>query len=110
MIIKSLDTYTDEQSFLSKITESFLKVDTYIIQSLRDHFKTFLSLPLPKSVKQKIIDSKLLQKSAKDAVLRAQSGSTALIVLIDKKFITVANVGDCRAGKIHIILSLCHQQ
>jgi hypothetical protein len=46
-----------------------------------------------------MIDSKLQQEDIKETVLRAQSGSTALVALVEDEFITLANVGDCRAGE-----------
>jgi serine/threonine protein phosphatase PrpC len=50
-----------------------------------------------------MINKKLQQGDAKEAVLRAQSGSTALVAVVEDVVITLANVGDCRAGKtIHL--------
>jgi serine/threonine protein phosphatase PrpC len=80
------------------ITSSFIEVDNSIIESLRDNFKSLLVWPMPKAMRQKAIDGKLQNGDVKKIALRARSGSTALLAVIEGDYITLANVGDCRAG------------
>jgi hypothetical protein len=83
----------------SQIVAAFKEVDDSIVESLQTHFKSTLSWPMPASIRHKAIDVKLKPKDIREMVLRARSGSTALAVVIDNEYITVGNVGDCRAGQ-----------
>jgi serine/threonine protein phosphatase PrpC len=49
-----------------------------------------------------VIDAELQKGDIKEITLRAQSGSTALVAVIEEDHITVGNVGDCRAGWTHL--------
>lgn len=81
------------------LTASFAQVDKTLMQSVHDHFGTILHWPMPKKIRQKAIDSKLQEERIKEVVLRARSGSTALVAVVEPQLIHLANVGDCRAGK-----------
>jgi serine/threonine protein phosphatase PrpC len=90
------------------LSTAFNDVDHSIIGTVRNSFKSYFSWPMPRSARLKMIDSKLQEDGVTEAVLRAQSGSTALVVVIDDEFITLANVGDCRAGTpVEIVVNWC---
>jgi hypothetical protein len=90
-------TQNERISVAELITSSFVEVDSSITEGLRI-FKPYLARILPRLVKQKVIDEKLRRGDIKELALRARSGSTALVAVIDEEYITLANVGDCRAG------------
>jgi serine/threonine protein phosphatase PrpC len=100
-IARKLNQDIENLSVPAELVASFIDVDNSIIQALRNNFKSYITWPIPRSTRQKMIDSKLQQEDIKETVLRAQSGSTALVALIEDEFITLANVGDCRAGEIN---------
>jgi serine/threonine protein phosphatase PrpC len=97
-ISQALNQSVGNTSVSAILSTTFKDVDSSIIQAVRKNFKSYLTWPMPRSERQKMIDSKLQQKDVREAVLRAQSGSTALVLVIEDEFITLANVGDCRAG------------
>jgi serine/threonine protein phosphatase PrpC len=82
-----------------RITSSFVEVDYSITKGLRDSFKPFLTWSMPRSMRQKVIDTKLQYGDIKEIALRARSGTTALVAVIEEDYITLASVGDCRAGE-----------
>jgi serine/threonine protein phosphatase PrpC len=92
-------TKNENTSTADHITSSFTEVDNSLIGSLRDSFKSFLTWPMPRSVRQKAIDAKLKRKELTEIALRARSGSTALVAVVDNEYITFGSVGDCRAGQ-----------
>lgn len=82
-----------------ELAQAFLEVDKGLLESLHQNFKSYLTWPMPRTVRQKAIGAKLKQQEAKEVALRARSGATALVALIEEEYITLANVGDCRASK-----------
>jgi hypothetical protein len=97
-ISQELNQSVGNTSVSAILSTTFKDVDKSIIGAVRKIFRSYLTWPMPRSERQKIIDSKFQQKDVREAVLRAQSGSTALVLVIEDELITVANVGDCRAG------------
>ena len=81
------------------LEKSFVNVDNSITGTLQESFKSSISWTKTKARKQKAVDDLLEQSTLVDVVLRARAGSTALVTAIGPKYIHVANVGDCRAGK-----------
>ncbi|KAF2434360.1 protein serine/threonine phosphatase 2C [Tothia fuscella] len=80
------------------LKSSFIGVDDSILEDLHHTFRSYVTWPLPRSVRQKIIDRKLKEsESAREIALRAKDGSTALVAIIEGEWIIVGNVGDCRA-------------
>lgn len=78
-----------------------MDVDDCITGALQQAFKSSIGWIRTKARKQKAVDDLLEQSTLVDVVLRARAGSTALVAVIGPKYIHVANVGDCRAGKNH---------
>ena len=79
-----------------------MDVDDSITGALQQSFKSSIGWTKTKARKQKAVDDLLEQSTLVDAALRARAGSTALVAVISPKFIHIANVGDCRAGKNHL--------
>lgn len=94
-------SHDESKSTAEHLAACFSDIDKSLIESLRERFKLLLTIPMPGSVRQKLIDAKLQNDVPKEAALRARSGSTALIAVIEDDCITFANVGDCRAGWLH---------
>jgi serine/threonine protein phosphatase PrpC len=97
-ISQALNQSVENTSVSTILSTAFNDVDNSIIRDVRKIFRSNLIWPMPRSERQKMINSKFQQKDVREVVLRAQSGSTALVLVIEDEFITVANVGDCRAG------------
>jgi serine/threonine protein phosphatase PrpC len=85
------------------ITSAFIEVDTSLTESLRGNFKPFLTFPMPKLVRQRLINERLQRRDIREIVLRARSGTTALVAVVQEDYITLASVGDCRAGETFLI-------
>jgi len=93
-------TKNEDIPVAERITVAFEEADDALIKDLHNSFKQFLAWPMPKSVKKKMIDSKLQQPGLQEIILRARSCTTALVVLIENHCFTLANVGNCRAGTV----------
>lgn len=87
----------------------FKKVDGGIVKPVEAIFAPLLSsirynLPFSRQrndiAKKAVIEQLLQDESRLELALRAKSGSTALVAYIDRTDIHVANLGDCRAGKL----------
>jgi serine/threonine protein phosphatase PrpC len=87
------------ESISTVLEKSFVDVDNSITGPLQQSFKSSLSWTKTNARKQKAVDDLLEQNALVDLALRARAGSTALVTVIGPKYIHVANVGDCRAGK-----------
>jgi serine/threonine protein phosphatase PrpC len=98
-ITQALSQNEENLPLSSILTASFKDVDDAIIQAVRNNFSSVLRWHMPRSARQKMIDVMLRRSDARESVLRAQSGSTALVAVIEDESITLANVGDCRAGR-----------
>ncbi|KAK8016302.1 hypothetical protein PG993_014491 [Apiospora rasikravindrae] len=96
-----------EFSSIPKImASSFEQVDRSILESAETIFAPVLSstrynIPFMRQrndiAKKAAVEQMLQDQNHLDIVLRAKSGSTALVAYIDRTDIHVANVGDCRA-------------
>jgi len=78
------------------LREAFIQVDDRIVRPFKERFQWHMRIPI-KRLRRKMVDETLRREVSKEVALRARSGSTALVAVIDPEYIHLANVGDCRA-------------